>query len=676
MAPRSRRRPLAAGELAEAALLADLAVVLTVAGQIVPLGGALIALAAVPLAVAASRHRLRAVVAGSIAASFVGFLVIGTAALWTMAACTVLGAWVGASDRRGRSHRRTIVLGSVVLWPPVSIFVVGMMGVLSSLRELMLDQIRNGAKGSLRILEAAGARESAARTEEIVTWATDHWWVTAPVLMALLVPLALWVATGLSTPTLRRVHRAFAPPSGGAPATDAEPDRAAPSGSAPVGPVPVELHSVAYRFPGRRRVALDPTSLRLEPGELVAVTGPNGAGKSTLARLVAGRLQPSAGTIARPGAAGLGAVGGTALIAQRPEAQVLGVRVADDVVWGLREPETVDIEAMLTAVGLAGFAGRETATLSGGELQRLAVAAALARRPGLLVSDESTAMLDHEGRRALDDLLHEVARGGTTVLHVTHDSAEAAAADRTVSLGPAPAAIRVTPDGRPRRWGAGGPILELRGVGYEYGPGTPWAHRALRGIDLVVERGESVVVVGRNGSGKSTLAWIASGLLAPTEGEALVGGTPAIAVVGRVAVSFQHARLQLLRPRVGEEIAAAAGIDSAVTGRVLAALGLDPAFARRRVDELSGGEARRVVLAAALAGRAEAIVLDEPFAGLDAAGRADLGALLLTLRDEHGVAIVIVTHDADLPAALVERTVELEAGRIVRDERAATEDPA
>lgn len=671
----SRRRPLAAGELAEAALLADLAVVLAVAGQIVPLGGALIALAAVPLAVAASRHRLRAVIAGSIAAGFVGFLVIGTAALWTMAACTVLGAWVGASDRRGRSSRRTIALGSAVLWPPVSLFVVGMMVVLSSLRELMLDQIRNGAKGSLRILEAAGARESAARTEEIVTWATDHWWVTAPVLLALLVPLALWVATGISAPTLRRVRRAFGPAPESLPLAEAVPSGSGPTGPAPVAPVPVRCDDVAFRYPGRRRLALDPTSLHLEPGELVALVGPNGSGKSTLARLVAGRLAPSAGTIDRPGEPGLGAAGGTALIAQRPEAQVLGVRVADDVVWGTRDPEAVDIEAALTAVGLAGFAERETATLSGGELQRLAVAAALARRPALLVSDESTAMLDGAGRRALDELLHEIARGGTTVLHVTHDPAESAAADRTITLGPTGSAPRVAPEGRPRRWGSGRPIIQLRDVGYVYGPGTPWAHRALRGIDLAVARGESVVVTGRNGSGKSTLAWIASGLLAPTEGQALIAGTPAIDVVGRVAVSFQHARLQLLRPRVGEEIAAAAGVDAAVTERVLAALGLDPAFARRRVDELSGGQARRVVLAAALAGRSEAIVLDEPFAGLDAEGRADLGALLLTLRDEHGVAVVIVTHDADLPPALVERTIELDRGRVVRDERASAGDP-
>ncbi|MFM7224173.1 MAG: DUF2232 domain-containing protein, partial [Actinomycetota bacterium] len=577
MASRTRRRPLGAGELAEAALLADLAVVLAVAGQIVPLGGALIALATVPLAVAASRHRLRAVVAGSVAAAFVGFLVIGTAALWTMGACALLGTWVGISDRRGRSSRRTIVLGSLVLWPPVAVFFIGMMVVLSSLRELMLDQIRNATKGSLRILEAAGSRDAAARTESAVTWMTDHWWVTVPGLLAVLVPLALWVACGVSAPTLRRVHRAFGPPGSGLAAPEADPG--------PVAPVPVALHDVEFRYPGRRRPALTSTSLRIEPGELIAVTGPNGVGKSTLARIVGGRVAPDAGRIERPGTPGLGEIGGTAFVAQRPEAQVLGVRAADDVVWGLHEPDAVDTEAVLTAVGLAGFGRRETATLSGGELQRLAIAAAVARRPGLLVSDESTAMLDPAGRLTLVGLLRGLADRGTAVLHVTHDPAEAAAADRTIALGQhAPA--RPEPVGRPRRWGSGRPVLDLRGVGYVYAPGTPWEHRALRDVDLAVASGESVVVVGSNGSGKSTLAWIASGLLTPTEGTALVENTPATEAVGRVAVAFQHARLQLLRPRVGEEIAASAGVDATVVGRVLATLGLDPAFARRRVDEL------------------------------------------------------------------------------------------
>jgi len=82
---------------------------------------------------------------------------------------------------------------------------------------------------------------------------------------------------------------------------------------------------------------------------------------------------------------------------------------------------------------------------------------------------------------------------------------------------------------------------------------------------------------------------------------------------------------------------------------------------------LSGGEARRVVLAGAIARRPSALVLDEPFAGLDERARADLGAALRRLRDEHGMTLVCISHDRDLPAALVDREVELTDGRITYD---------
>src|SRR5207244_6752162 len=120
----------------------------------------------------------------------------------------------------------------------------------------------------------------------------------------------------------------------------------------------------------------------------------------------------------------------TAVVFQRPEMQVLGVRVRDDVGWGLPASTGVDVDALLDRVGLDSFADRETSTLSGGELQRLAVAAALAREPRLLVSDESTTMLDAAGRRRLTRLLRELAvEDGTTVVHITHHGAEAEGAD-------------------------------------------------------------------------------------------------------------------------------------------------------------------------------------------------------------------------------------------------------
>ena len=92
-------------------------------------------------------------------------------------------------------------------------------------------------------------------------------------------------------------------------------------------------------------------------------------------------------------------MGGTAVVMQHPESQVLGTRVADDVVWGLPPGTKTDVAQLLSEVGLESHAERDTGSLSGGELQRLAVAAALAREPALLIADEVTSMVDQRGPR-------------------------------------------------------------------------------------------------------------------------------------------------------------------------------------------------------------------------------------------------------------------------------------
>jgi energy-coupling factor transport system ATP-binding protein len=205
-------------------------------------------------------------------------------------------------------------------------------------------------------------------------------------------------------------------------------------------------------------------------------------------------------------------------------------------------------------------------------------------------------------------------------------------------------------------------------VGHTYGWGTPWATHALQGVDLELTSGEGVLVLGHNGSGKSTLAWILAGLLRPSEGHATLDGQPIDRAVGRVGLAFQHARLQLLRSTVARDIAAAAGAGPEVVPGALASVGLDPAaFAHRRVDELSGGEMRRVALAGIVARRPEVIVLDEPFAGLDDAGALALGQLLGRLRHDSGITVVVVSHDDELPEGLITRVVELQRGRVVRD---------
>jgi energy-coupling factor transport system ATP-binding protein len=445
----------------------------------------------------------------------------------------------------------------------------------------------------------------------------------------------------------------------------------APVEDPPIAPVPVRLEQVRFRYPGSDHDALRAVSLDVRVGEHVAVTGANGSGKTTLMLMLAGR-EPTSGTVERPGAVGLGRLGGTAVVMQHPESQVLGTRVADDVVWGLPPGTSIDVGRLLSEVGLDAHAERDTGSLSGGELQRLAVAAALAREPALLIADEVTSMVDQQGREALLGVLSNLKqRHRSALVHITHYNNEADSADRTINLsdsGDNTEMVETT--AAPTATAAighdsGAPVLELAGVGHEYGSGTPWAKAALRDVSFAVHQGDGLLIHGGNGSGKSTLAWIMAGLTVPTTGACLLDGRPTHEQVGAVALSFQAARLQLMRSRVDLEVASAAGFSPKDHGRVataLAVVGLDSTLAKRRIDQLSGGQMRRLVLAGLLARSPRALILDEPLAGLDAATQRGLLRLLEELRREKGLTVIVISHDFAGLEELCPRTLHLSDG--------------
>jgi energy-coupling factor transport system ATP-binding protein len=138
--------------------------------------------------------------------------------------------------------------------------------------------------------------------------------------------------------------------------------------------------------------------------------------------------------------------------------------------------------------------------------------------------------------------------------------------------------------------------------------------------------------------------------------------------VGDVAIAFQAARLQLLRSRVDLEVASAAGFSPYDTGRVVSALatvGLDGSLAARRVDQLSGGQMRRVVIAGLLARWPQALILDEPLAGLDAASQRGLLRLLTDLRRNTGLTVIVISHDFAGLEELCPRTLHLDRGVLV-----------
>ncbi|NKX88838.1 ATP-binding cassette domain-containing protein [Nocardia coubleae] len=660
--PRGPLRPI---ELATGAVMAGLTVGLITVGSLVPMAAALQLVAAVPLGLLAHRYRLRALVTATVAAGLVTFVAAGIMpALGMLGAATIAGI-VGIVKRRGGGFAAVLALGLVagLGW---GLFSVASLLLFARTRQLFFDAIRSTAEGINNLAERQAQLEPLGRMATEATDAVLRWWwlyIGGSVALGVFVSTVVsWFVLGSVLDRLRWLP--------GSDRLDA------PEDDRQIAPLPVSLHGVGFRYPGATTDALADIDLTIRPGEFVAVVGHNGSGKSTLTRVLAGR-PPTSGAVDRPGSAGLGKLGGTALVLQRPESQTLGVSVADDVVWGL-PPELaaqVDVDALLAEVGLDGMGRRETATLSGGQQQRLAVAAALARRPALLIADEATSMIDPDGRRDLVALLARLPeRHGTAVVLVTHHEADASAAGRVIHLAQGRMVDRLAAWPQPardrRRAPMGEPILELTDVRHTYNRGTPWEAPALHGVDLSVRRGEALLVVGGNGSGKSTLAWIIAGLIAPSEGRCELRGTPVDKQIGRVTLAFQHSRLQLQKQTVGEEIADWGGkaTGSGAVGRALDAVGLDRAFAARSVDELSGGQAKRVVLAAMVASHPQVVVLDEPLAGLDPQGRAEVVELLARLRDS-GLTLIVISHDVADVSVVCDRTVHLDSGVIVETAR-------
>jgi energy-coupling factor transport system ATP-binding protein len=339
---------------------------------------------------------------------------------------------------------------------------------------------------------------------------------------------------------------------------------------------------------------------------------------------------------------------------------------------------------------------RPTQALSGGEKQRLVLAGALARHPGLLLLDEPTAQLDPDGARLVRDAVARATAGrDTTVLVVDHDAEPwLPLVDRVVELVPGGLAEHGA-DWRPVPRAAGlelpaarpGPaVLTAASAGFTYrGTAIP----ALLPTDAELDGGRVLAVTGPNGSGKSTLALLLAGLRAPTTGQ--VRATAKLAagaragrwrsrrgpllephrwragdLVTRIGTVFQHPEQQFLTGRLRDELALGplrsgehAADARATADRLLERLGLT-AFADANPYTLSGGQQRRLSVATALATSPRVVVLDEPTFGQDAATWREL-VLLLAEQRARGCAVVAVTHDADLVEVLADDRLRLGA---------------
>jgi ABC-type lipoprotein export system ATPase subunit len=469
---------------------------------------------------------------------------------------------------------------------------------------------------------------------------------------------------------------------------------------------------VLYRGVGHDVAALRGLDLRVGDGERVVVRGPSGSGKSSLVRLVIGDVTPSAGRAVVLGT-DIGTLDGAAVASWRRSSvgvvtQDIGRRLApeltclENIALAARLAGATAADArdrgreLLDRMGLSALASASPARLSGGEAQRVAVAAAVCHHPGLIVADEPTGELDAVTASRVYDLLVELAHDlPATLLVVSHDPAADRIADRVLTIRdgrlgeehrPAsdetwlvvdsrgwvrlPEAARravgitgrVSAEARPD-----GIVLDVVGapdrsideaVGSippsDVGAVAVATTEVTRTIDgttvlsrtsLTSRIGELTVIAGRSGSGKTSLLSVLAGLARPTAGsvdrptelvQALAPRDPGFADAASV-------RANVLLARTARHLDGPGRCDE-----LLAALGLT-ALADRPAGTLSGGERQRAAIARALVTEAPLVVLDEPTSQLDQALARVVGSLLRA-EARRGRAVVCATHDPEVLA--------------------------
>lgn len=543
-----------------------------------------------------------------------------------------------------------------------------------------------------------------------------------------------------------------------------------------ISPAQIELHGVHAAYPGARTEAIAGVDLEIPAGQYVCVLGGNGSGKSTLLQLMNALVPPSAGRVRVFGLETAGEGNPIAIrsrcasVFQHPEDQMVTSIVADDVAFGpenlcVPQPEIARrVDAALEATGMGEFAQSDPADLSGGQMQRVAIAGALAMEPEILLLDEPCAMLDARGRADVRAIIGRLSARGITIVHVTHFMEDALDADRAIVLERGRIAFDGMPEqafsdeGRVRALGLeapceprrildamkarsavppasspaippasspassravppasspassraavdpdlaflGEPSVVFDGVSFSYatarnprkrrggvlGGGKrtedapPMAPLAVSDLSFRAFPGTLTALVGRTGSGKSTTAELACALKLPLSGTVRICGVDTADLNRRsdirrhVGYVSQLPERQLFAETVFEDVAFGPrnlGLsDDEVSTRVrdaLASVNLDPTdeLLTRSPFSLSGGQQRGVALAGVLAMRQDVLVLDEPMAGLDPAGRRHVRAILHDLK-RAGSTLIMVTHSMEDVAELAEQVIALDRGRTV-----------
>jgi energy-coupling factor transporter ATP-binding protein EcfA2 len=424
------------------------------------------------------------------------------------------------------------------------------------------------------------------------------------------------------------------------------------------------------------------------------------------------------------------------LVLQDFEAQLFSTNVELEMAFGPenhclpRSEIERRIHRYLAFVGLEKVCNREPASLSGGQKQRLAIGSVLALEPKILVMDEPTTDLDPFGREEVLSVAESIREQGRLFLIVDHEPETAAAAGQVWLMHDGQVVAQGPPDEiltdlstlescgikplpvvelfqsmnwpgnpltvekaveliqrhrltQPRERKAttvstghtqGSPILKAEELRYIY----PTYHvEALRGIELSIQEGEFIAILGQNGSSKTTLAKHFNGLLKPASGRMLVQGRPTTEYshrqLGRlVGYVFQNPDHQIFARTVAEEVGFGLKIQGenpkTIEKRVAEALevvGLQ-GYEQKIPFALTKGERQRVAVASVLVTQPQVIILDEPTTGLDYRHQRNIMDMLKRL-NKHGHTIIIITHSMWVAAEYTNRTIVMKDGCILLD---------
>ncbi len=464
----------------------------------------------------------------------------------------------------------------------------------------------------------------------------------------------------------------------------------------------IRLENVTYRYREDSEPVIRNLNLSVQTGESLCIMGANGSGKSTLAKIIAGLIEVKQGHVIIEG----GDISPTpvGILFQNPDNQIVAVTVDKEIAFALENlgvpiPEMeVLITETLERFSIAHLRRRLTTELSGGEKQRVALAAVMVCQPQILVLDEPDSFLDESGKTTLKEVLAKLRQDNPLMVqvHITQYPNTALLYPRLVVLDRGVVVADSTPheiykdrefciktglgfslQGQRRlaipeyvkeKTEIASNTLELvrvKNVCFEYSD----SRHVLKNISFNLCQREIIGLVGPSGSGKSTVGLVLCGLLKPSSGsiEYLDNNqqpVPFDRLVGQVSTIFQQPERQFFLPTCSKEIAFGPNnlghlLNEKAIDSWFAMVGLEPKiFAQKDPFTLSGGEKRRLAFAAVLSMSPRFIVFDEPTCGLDQEGVGRFILLAQALK-ERGVGMVIITHDGSVIQTLADRIIHL-----------------